>query len=106
MHKIIFSIMEKIFKLFKHRNKYKETIKNWFGFVFVFGVYFSGILSCITIYFSIKKVLIFNEIIFIKRFLTKNRTARCFGILVGQFCACILHNAYCPNKKAIKKESH
>ena len=83
--------MEKIFIALKYRNRYKETIKNWFGFIFVSAVYFSDIPSCITIYFSIKKVLILKKIIYIKSFLTKNRTARAFGIIRREFCVCFLH---------------
>ena len=93
--------MEKIFKLFKHRNRYKETIINWFRFIFVSAVYFSDIPSCIIIYFSIKKVLILKKIIYIKSFLTKNRTARAFGIMRGS-CVCFLHR-HTPQQKCNKK---
>jgi len=94
--------MEKIFKLFKHRNRYKETIINWFRFIFVSAVYFSDISSCIIIYFSIKKVLILKKIIYIKSFLTKNRTARAFGIMRGS-CVCFLHK-HTPQQKCNKKK--
>ena len=83
--------MDVIFITIKHRNKYKEAIQNWFKFVFVSAVYSYILPSFITLQKFIKKILsqnIFNVDFvshILKQVLTKNRTARCFGIILGRY---------------------